>query len=360
MFVYFFIATFLVIGLLVVESLMDRNVENLLFVVTFFVMFFIAGFRTYEVGSDSIPYVLLYDKVDVLTPNIMKFFTGKVEYGFLLLNSILYSISDNYVLLFSVFSFINLIIVFFVIKKLSPNMFLSLIIFFGYRFYTFSMSAIRASTSIAFCMLAYYYFVENKKLRSLFSIIVASSFHLSALAFLMIFVLDYIELNIKTVIVSIALTVVCYFNLNSVLSFSLDILEKYSSYTNLGNLVNLNLATVLNFAVVLVVFAFCEIFLKDREDYEINLLRKIMYFNLLISMIAINVPMFGRFILLFGSLMIIYIPIVVEQIKYLKNRFLSKVFVVFGFLSYFFIILILKPDWNILVPYKNVIFELLF
>lgn len=186
MFIYFFIGSFLSVFLLITDFKKDKMTESLLFILSFFILFLISGFRTYEVGSYSLSYVQLYESFSyggVFEPDIFKFFTGRIEYGFLLVNKLLYSISGSYVLLFSTFSFITLLIVFFVIKKLSPNIFLSLIIFFGYRLYTFSMSSLRASMSISICILAFYFFVKERKKLSFFTIILASSFHLSAMSF---------------------------------------------------------------------------------------------------------------------------------------------------------------------------------
>lgn len=170
--------------------------------------------------------------------------------------------------------------------------------------------------------------------------------------------LDYINFDRKNTVFALFLTVICYLNLNSILAFSVEFFNRYSSYYETA--LNVNLATILNFVVVFVVFVFGEIFIKNKDDRYVSILRKLMFLNVLISFIATNVPMFGRFILLFGSLMILYLPLIVEGINSFNNRFLSKVLVVFGFLSYFYIILILKPEWNVIVPYKNIIIEMLF
>lgn len=358
--IYIIIAGILLLCLGGLAVLKDKRIEGVLFLATFCFFFLVAGFRTEQVGSDSYFYARLYESFSyggAFQPRISEFFTGRMEYGYLLLNKVLYSLSSSYVLLFSVSSFITLGITFFVIKKISPNPFLSLVIFFGYRLFSFSMAAIRAGLSISLCTLGFYFFLKKKKGLAFLVILLASSFHLSALMFLILFVVEKIPLSPKTFWISGALAVVCMMLLQPILAWFLQVSQRYQVYGSEEDLITFNLATILNFLVILVVFLFGEWCLKKEEDRLILLLRKIIYLSVLISFVAIRVPLLGRLTLLFGSFILFYIPLVVERIYSFKNRLLTKSLIVLGFYAFFFVILVFKPEWNILVPYQNVLWK---
>lgn len=356
---YLGIALFLIISICISAYTQNKALERYLFAMAFVSLFLIAGFRSSDVGSDSFHYQALYESFSyggIYQPNLTRFFTGRMEYGYLLLNQFLYQFSHHYSFLFAICSFLTLSLFFVTIKKQSKDIFMSLIIFFGYRLYTFSMSSIRASLSIALCFYAYHLFVQKKKIACLLMIAVAGSFHLSALLFLVIFFLDYLPLNKKTMTLSLSFAVIVFVNIRLFLPYILSFLRKYNFYENI---LEVNLATIINFLIVALCVVLGEYFLQKRKK-KMTILRKLIFLNLLIALLGMQIPMVGRVNYLFGSLMMLYIPEVLQEITAHDLRFLWKSFVIFGFLAHFFVILILRPEWNVLIPYHSLIWSFFY
>lgn len=119
-------------------------------------------------------------------------FTKKLNLGFQTLLIIIASIS--------------ILVKYYVIDKLSPWPSISFIIYFIYFFIYNDLSQIRHGLAIAICFLAILY-INKKTYISFLLILLASTFHTSALFFIPIVFIDKIPINKKTIL--IFLSIIC-------------------------------------------------------------------------------------------------------------------------------------------------------
>lgn len=140
--------------------------NNSIYFILFLLWFFFVGFR--NSGYDFESYRDLFYMVK-------RSHEINQEFSFVLLSRI----SLNYRMLLVLFSFITIYLQFFYIKKVSPLPILSLFILSSTLLFPTFMGQMRQGVAISFFALAIYYY--NNKLLSVIFILIATSFHTSAI-----------------------------------------------------------------------------------------------------------------------------------------------------------------------------------
>jgi hypothetical protein len=161
------------LALIVLMHHVLKRVKNGKYYFTIFAFIFltiVAGFRGYNVGSDTVGYLQVYNNyINGIEPNMEK--------GFILLLKILSLISENpatFVIASSII--INGGVCYFVYKN-SSNVFMSIWLYVTLYLYFFSFNATRQFIAIAIMLVAYTFAKEKKLLRFLLLWIVATSIH---------------------------------------------------------------------------------------------------------------------------------------------------------------------------------------
>lgn len=332
--------------------------RNSFIVITFILFVVILCFRTYEVGSDSVVYKTIYDQTGSFSLELNNIFSSRFEIGFLYINQFLFRISQNYTLMFFFYGFLTLLFWFYSMKKISKDMYLSLMIFFNFRFFTFAMSNIRQSFAISILLLAFIFLLKKKRFFFFLAVIFASFIHIPSIVFLICLLLDKIRLSKKWFIIGGISALVAFFSFDRLLGIFLGIFSKYSSYLSTDYFSGeLKISTLINSLIYISVFIAGEFFIKNYDnDRELNLLRNIMFLTTLFSIISINSAMINRFTLYFGTFIVFYIPQIVYHAKSKQIKSLLFFSIIILFTCYNFIIMYLKPEWNLIIPYKSILF----
>lgn len=151
---------------------------------TFILLWLIAGFR-YKVGDDFLNYEYGYNHPDaIIYEPIWYLITEFLRYM---------GLSSQ-----SFFLFTSFIIILFVtqgIKKMSPNYFMSICIFIVTLLYFESMNLIRQYAAMSVCLLAFYYRYNHKYFKYMLLLVLAISFHVTAIICIPIFELALIKYN---------------------------------------------------------------------------------------------------------------------------------------------------------------------
>ena len=323
-----------------------------------FVLFFlVAGFRDSSVGADTSVYVNVYESIGLYDiPKFSEFFSSRFEVGFIVFNKILYTISTSYIFMLASYAFVTLFLYFYVIKKQSKDIFLSIFLFFAFMVYIYSLSNIRQSLAIALIMLSYHFFTKGRNWRAILSILLATCFHTSALIFLLVFFVRRIYLKRWMIILISLACIPLYFMINSIMVYVVGYSEKYQGYLETewftaGN----KLGLILKFVIVILIFLLGEIILKNTKlSLKENFLRNIVFIGVVFSFFNMNTALIGRFTMYFTTFILLYIPFIISKIKKDSYRIVVTMFILVFFMLYLYSILIFRPDWNSVVPYKNV------
>jgi hypothetical protein len=315
-----------------------KKIDKLLFFILVVWMFIFSAFRVGGTGTgDYDAYLRLYAATDtfekVLNPEI------HAEIGFRLLSLLGHSFGfgDQYIIV--AMAALALIPVAYVIFKYSPYKILSLLIWMPY-FLAMNMQTSRTSVAAAFGLLFIVYYYKKKWIIALLSILLAVSFHSSALILILVF-LARVSLKNLFYITIIAFSMLAFLSPFQILLKILEILH----LSRLSDFLMIYLASddygypmaiydpriILAMLVVFLIFKFQNNILKYYDMYYF----KIFIIGALLMIIFSEVVIMAwRVSYLFLIISVLTIPMLVKvyNIYFQENvglkRIMSSVFIV--------------------------------
>ncbi len=330
---------------------------NLRLSIFFFCLFFlISGLRHVEIANDSFAYASSFK--DLVIINSFWSLEGRFEEGFQYLSKFIkIFISDDITIYFILTSLI--IQGFFArfIYKNSKIIWLSFFLFVTFRFYFFSVSAMRQGIALVICLYAYEFLKKEKYKYYIFFTLIAISFHYSAFIFLLFPILGKIKPSLRNILLTGVIVIIIF----SLLGFIIDLFESISTYgkdyidQGLSNEYSNRLGAVFIalFSFLMFLFVYKSKYLKTNKDNRIIRYELWgVYVSFLIGILAIQFGILIRFYYYFGVFSIIMIP---NVISYYKGREKIKLAILFwSIISLAFIMIILynKPEWYNFYPYK--------
>lgn len=192
--------------------------KDLIFLLIVFVILATTSALRYSTGYDySYTYAPGFEEV-LNNPDI-SLFGHHYEPGYMLLEKIVAFFSSNYQMIFVVTSV--LIIGLFCINyaKYSSNVYLSVILFILLSEYYCSMNFIRQTIAGVIALFAIPFLKKKKFLPYLLIVLVASTFHKSALILMPFFFINLIPLTKIVFVIYCAVTAVLYFNTERIVNF---------------------------------------------------------------------------------------------------------------------------------------------
>ncbi|WP_417265253.1 EpsG family protein [Brumimicrobium sp.] len=314
--------TFYLIFTLIVllSSTIKKNGELILHSL-FAILIFIVGFRTIEVGTDTVNYKMYFDVVE----------SGKrlfVEPGWLAINHFVIFFNGSYETLMLLVTLLTLIPVYWACRKYSINPTLSLFFYITLYFYFYSFNISRQLLAISFVLMSFHFLKENRKLSFVFLVLLASTFHTSALIVLPVLFIDKIPdkpiLYISAIVVS---ALVGLFGTESIYDFIS--LTSYSNY-----LYKLELGNTVGNAIYLLLlngfFLFILYFSGKREVYF-----KLFFLYIVLTNIFVRIPLGSRLIMYFSVIQVLYLPLFIYTNRKENNIFLIAVVIIYAFTIFF-------------------------
>lgn len=174
----------------------EKNTQKW-YIAVFFIMLIMAGLR-YGQGTDYFTYENWY-KYQV---------KDDVEIGYVLLTGIMYKIGMSFSTCMSVIVTLEMLLFYSFIKKYSPYKLASVLMLYPTIYLTYMFSLIRQSLALAFfCGIALPFLLEEKYIKYLCGVLLAASFHQTALIMLVlptICKMKYKYISLLTIPASIA------------------------------------------------------------------------------------------------------------------------------------------------------------
>lgn len=349
---------FLVIFFLFIVSFLDlfnskfEKYRNLVWIICLILFILHDGLR-WETGTDWLNYFLYFsDRSQVA---YLKF-----EPLYILLNSIIKSISSNYTIFLIVHSTILYLLIFKSVKDYSKNYIFSIFCYYCLMLPYLGMN--RQIIAIAICMYSIRYVVEKDVFKFIITIIIASLFHYSALVFLIVYFVNNQWSNRSYILLlglSAAISLSGVLNMIPDGFFDLfgDKLAKAGTYLNMyksSDLIVVVFAILRRILWVVIVLLFAD-YIKDKNKYYYVLFNT--YFIGVCLYIIFNNSAFqffvGRGILYFGVFEIFIIPYILTIFKR-KNASQAIFFVL---ISLYLVVIMTKGISNysdLFYPYKGV------
>lgn len=357
--IYF--ATIIVLFLFSLFQKFDPPESDLKFlkVVSFIILVILGGFR-YEVGADWFSYEKLYYSLQ----GISNVFSAREEKLFTMFSFACRQLVNSYSFFIFCLFFLSFSIKFNVFNKYSPDIFLSLIIYFFTILLIYDLNGVRQGIATSFILLSISPVLNRQLPKFLLFILIASFFHVSAVIFLPFYWLAHIKLSLKQITVISFLMVLLSIPVRSFIEhskyfeafFTLKTFSHYSAY--LDNNTTGRPVSILSIAVLQRVFTFSLFFINYKKLKAEEGLKNLLINGYLISLIiffflSFSSEISSRISFYYKALEIIMIPLIVTSQKKLSNRLaLLLIFISFAIIG---TIRILSIPNGGLIPYKTVL-----
>ena len=184
-----------------------------------FILLFFSMFRGDHVGNDTLNYLdenqISYSAANlnngIDADNLIENFGNKIEFGAVLLNYIVYNMDLPPRLIVFTYSLLTILFLYFALKKLKVNTSLGLAFYVLAGLYFFSLSAARQMAAVSIFIYGFTFVFREDNKRFLFFpfIIIAASFHISALFYIWLYLLR--SINLKRSFLLVVMTIICLF-----------------------------------------------------------------------------------------------------------------------------------------------------
>jgi len=335
--------------------------SNVKFILFSALLCFLMAFKAESIGNDTYNYIYFFEYINEIDSLYDPF--SRFEIGFQIYNKILGYISNDVQILFVISSVICFSCLIYSTKKLSLNWIYTLFLFVGLRFYYFFLSGLRQSIAVSIILVSYVMLKEEKKIKYFLLVLLASTFHFSALIFLVAWPLRKLNFNRYNFLKIVTTTLILYIFFDNLLLMFLSVLPAYySHYLDSDAVASNNLAnyiyTLINLTFLL--FAYYSGYIEKIRS-KLNRLQgfdtsNIQLFFLLIStalsFIATRASILDRFVQYFWIFSIFSISNILFSMHDQKSRagwYLIVSILVFAFNI---TLLIYRPMWTQIVPYR--------
>lgn len=335
---------FLFVGLvLLLGALLPVKRQIFFAPVPFFLLFVISAFRDYSVGTDTYNYEVFFNNVS----SGVDWVRFALEPGWVFLNDMVAFFEADFRSFLILTSLLTLALVFISAFYGSPNPLLSVSFYYLFYFFFYSLNISRQMLAVSIVALSLVFLMRDRKLIFLVLVLLASSFHFSALVTLPLVFFDRLPGD-RAIFAGILIlsAVIGLFGINyvsSVVSLTAygGYVESYQAGTLLGN--------ALYLLFFLCVFFFIMIFFRaaSREF-------KLFFIFAVILCLTIRLPFGSRIAMFFSVYQIFFYPYFLSMLR--NNRLEVKLLAVFLVLSFAILTFVSRFGAGGILPYKNVFF----
>lgn len=257
--------------------------------------------------------------------------SDKYELGWCIFTKTISYIFDDFLSFIFLFSIIYLCLVFFALKKYSNYLLFAIILFILLRFYN-SCFVLRQNLAAAVCMASIPFIIKRKPIHFSFCILVAFSFHQSALVFSIMYFLFDVKISKLYIVLLLFASTIMYVGVFTIFSNFLPYFESYQVYaTEIRSSEGSNYTS---FILSLISLLFILFVYKNKKIDKINrLFIHAMIISSIINFVKIGLPgTVGRLGLYFSYFIILAFPNACMNIENKEMRTLAIV----GFSALYF------------------------
>lgn len=344
----------LIIVIFMQGVLLYKRIPVLFIFLTFLELFFIAGFRAWHIGNDTISYIQIF----ILTTDYPNLITSHMESGYLLFNKFLALFTSNaqYLLISTAFFITGAWL--FTMYKYSKNILLSVLLFVISE-YGATLTMIRQEIAVCIVMLSTVFIIKRKFIPFLVCCFFAMSFHSTAILAIGLYFIYPLKFNMKYLIFVLLGTFFVFIFLAPIINQIIFLTGRYSSYV--GNILlgeETKLASIMKTLIQFSITCFCflsyqYVYLKKKGNYPMRaqfmLWCSIIAFCL--QFISIRATVMERLVLYYSFVNFISIPFFVSYYPKRTQIFIS-VSIICCFILYKSIVFVYRPEWNYVLPFE--------
>jgi hypothetical protein len=353
MILYFSLIAVFIFSAFVMKDNRTISIKLLLFILTILGIVIITCFRGINIGNDTEKYITLFNSI---SKGVVWDFIPRYEIGYVYLNKVIFQLLFDEQALLIVTGLITWICVGVFIYKNSKNPSYSLFLILTFGFASFFMSGIRETLAIAFSLIGFFFIQKKKKIPFIVAVLIATLFHITAVAFIFAYPIYHFELKRKQIIVILGATIVGMFLFDRIVSIFISFFPHYSYYlTGIYSTGGVRLASVLNFIFVFFIFITCR---KTCEKYLVidqNCLgiTNLIFFGACLLLFSFSFNLLDRLANYYDIFLVVAIPnILLSYNRGYTQWFIKACFITILFITYFSCVQFFRPEWNRIYPYQ--------
>lgn len=370
MLIYIILFVIISICTLFINTKKNNQSKKIYIILVFGLMTLVAMLRRHTIGIDL---QYLYHPIfkEIVHINWLSLVESvDLEIGYLFFCKFLTLISHDSQILTITTSLITIPITGWFIYKYSDNVKVSTVLYILLNMFFMTMNIVRQQIAVSFLLIAFHFWVNNQRKKSILMILLATSFHSSAIIMLPLFFLygkkfkkSYIYI---TAIITVALSFLYKYVLNiysTVSSFlNLSNNKDYASYLEsdmfgVGN-INLNsISAVVLIIGIFIVACYYIVFLNHTEDKE-KLNRQHFYLfmtaiYMIVEIVSLKMVIIARLSYYFIPFSLLILPESLALSKYKKNKIIIlTILFIFLFIRFIYVFIFLADDLYGVMPYR--------
>lgn len=195
--VYYFLIVIIVIISILTMDMKNKVKKNKLIISTSALgIIFLQAFRSWEVGVDLRSYIPSYQlmkNIDVISGERLL----NYDYGYLVFTKLLSNFGVSVQLFLAIVSITIMVLLSSTWIKYSKMPSISIFLYITLGFFAFSFSGLRQAIAFALTFYSYRFIVEKNIIKFIFCVMIAITFHFSAIVFILAFPLYHIKIRAK-------------------------------------------------------------------------------------------------------------------------------------------------------------------
>jgi hypothetical protein len=301
---------------------------NRYFIIVASLLIAILTLRHDYVGTDTQNYRILFNLLGTLPFETALAHISDV--GFILLVKVLTILGLDFRFLLFLQALLYIVAITFIIKKYSKIPVMSYWLFMTFGFFIFA-TTMRQAIAISFTLLAYHLIREKRMVLFILCVLLASSFHLTALIFLPAYWIDKFKYNKFTILLILSIIASTAIFNNKIGAFILAYSKNQYATTSTGG-----------YFQILLIVALLAVGIIYRKSYIYkNIDNKMLFFMMAATLALIPVsklnPALFRIINYYFIFMTLYIPNLISTIRDKGMKFmLTYGFIILGLFNFYY------------------------
>lgn len=317
----------------------------------------LSALRGAEIGTDTNSYIAIFNECPM---PLYDFGNSRYEVGYIWLNRILRSITDNYQILFIVSSFFVYYSFGRFIAKYSRNKWLSVYMFLCYGFYTTTFNLVRQGIAIGILLFAFDYIVSGRKLKFAILVLIAMMFHTTAIVFFFAYMARNIRFSVKLFAVVGLIGIIGVYLFSVILNLAFSYLPMYQRYGDSGYVGDAGLANMLYIFISAVILIYSYSILGNKkvksnltpmQSRVDNYSMVLVMFAFVLYILSMKANILDRVGIYFNVFTILLLPNAVKELKG-EEKFIVYPILIITFYLYTMAIIMYRPLWNSVFPYS--------
>lgn len=275
----------------------------------------LAGFRGYTIGADTETYLKALDYYGhysirtLLTMKPVWQYTFETGYFALMKLNILFGLGKTGFLF--IVALIIYIPIFVAIKKYSPYPYISILCYFAFQLFGYSLGIFRQMIAISILLCGWRYLVERRFVKYLLVVGLAMLFHTTAIVALALYFLYGVKWKNISLFLPVAEITLLVFG-RSVVMFAMKLLPKYAGYV--GGQYDIQDSSYTMLLIWNTIF-FASIIFSKKENSNEQLAISALILTACLQCAAYSMGIFGRIVPYFSIYTIFAIPNILRNIE---------------------------------------------